>query len=103
MKFMKSNLKLVVGILALALSVAIFFIAMKAQNNLEQGDLNRWLSASDTRRTAAVKILSGTSENSDLVVSCISKMASMPDTGKVKVRDAASLCVVGIALRNNEN
>lgn len=106
MKIIKSNLKLIVGILALVLAAAIFFIAMKAQSNLEEGNLRAWLSASDSRRIAAVEILNGSKENSDLMVSCITKMASMSDSGKVKVRDAASLCSVGIALRsdnNNEN
>lgn len=103
MRLIKSNIKLLIGILALALAVSVFFIAMKSQSNLEEKTLNSWLSASDTRRMAAVEILTGTSENSELMISCISKMASMPDTGKVKVRDAASLCAAGIALRNNEN
>lgn len=101
MKFVKSNLKLVVGILALALAVSVFFIAMKAQSNLEEGNLRAWLSASDTRRAAAVEILSGTSDNSDLMIGCVSKMASMPDSGQVKVRDAVSLCSIGIALRDD--
>jgi hypothetical protein len=37
------------------------------------------------------------------MVACISKMASMSDSGKVKVRDAASLCSIGIELRGNNN
>jgi|APHig6443717817_1056837.scaffolds.fasta_scaffold00023_56 hypothetical protein len=103
MKIIKSNLKLVVGILALALAASVFFIAMKAQSNLEEGNLRSWLSASDSRRAVSVEILTGTKENSDLMVSCISKMASMPNSGKVKVRDAASLCSIGIELRSNNN
>lgn len=101
MKFVKSNLKLVVGVLALGLAVSVFFIAMKAQSNLEEGNLRAWLSASDTRRAAAVEILSGTTENSDLMIACVSKMASMPDSGQVKIRDAVSLCSIGIALRDD--
>jgi hypothetical protein len=101
MKFIKSHLKLAIGILALGLAVALFFIAMRAQSNLEEGTLQKWLSASDSRRIAAVQILSGSDENTDLLVSCISRMASMPDAVNVKVRDAASLCAVGIGLRRD--
>ncbi len=103
MKIIKSNLKLVVGILALVLSASVFFIAMKSQSNLEEGNLRAWLSASDTRRSAAVEILTGTKENTDMMVACITKMASMSDSGNVKVVDAASLCSVGIELRSNNN
>ena len=102
MNFIKSHIKLIIGILALGLAVFVFFMAMKSQNNLEESDLRAWLSASDTRRAAAVEILTGSSENSDLMVACISKMASLPDALKVKIRDAASLCAVGIALRENK-
>jgi hypothetical protein len=103
MKIIKSNLKLVVGILALVLAAYVFFIAMKAQSNLEERNLRAWLSASDSSREASVEILTGTKENSDLMIACISKMASMPDSGKVKIRDAAALCSVGIELRSNNN
>jgi hypothetical protein len=99
MNFIKSHAKLAVGILALGLAAFIFFASMKLQSNLEDGTLRNWLSASDSRRAAAVEMLLGTTENSELMTACVSKMAAMPDAGNIKVRDAASLCAVGIALR----
>jgi len=102
MNFIKTHIKFIIGILALGLVAFVFFVSMRTQNNLEEGELRNWLSASDSRRAAAVEILAGTSENTDLMVACISKMATLPEASKVKVRDAASLCAVGIALRDNK-
>jgi hypothetical protein len=99
MKFIKSHLKLTIGILALGLAAVLFFVAMQSQGNLEEGTLQKWLSASDSRRIAAAQILSGSDENTDLLVGCISRMAQMHDAANVKVRDAVSLCAVGITLK----
>lgn len=102
MNFIKTHIKLFVGILAIAMAVFVFFVSMKSQTNLEEGELRNWLSASDSRRIAAAEILTGTAENSELMVACISKMATLPEASKVKIRDAASLCAVGIALRETK-
>jgi hypothetical protein len=101
MNFIKTHIKFIIGILALGLVAVVFFISMKPQD-LETGDLRAWMSASNSRREAAVEILTGSQENIGMMVACIDKMATLPDSGKVKVRDAASLCAVGIALRDNK-
>ncbi|MCL2339271.1 MAG: hypothetical protein FWC51_04970 [Proteobacteria bacterium] len=101
MNFIKTHFKLLIGIAALGLVAVVFFVSMKPQD-LETGDLHAWLSASESRRAAAVEILTGSTNNVDLTVACINKMASLPDAGKVKVKDAAALCAVGIALQDNK-
>ncbi|MCL2017397.1 MAG: hypothetical protein FWG80_01300 [Alphaproteobacteria bacterium] len=100
MNFIKIHLKLIIGILALGMVAAMFFMSMKP-SDLEEGDLRAWLSATSARRQAAIEILTGGSENIGIMVACIDRMAGLPESGKVKVRDAASLCAVGIALREN--
>jgi len=66
---------------------------------LETGELKDWASSANDRRLAAVKILTGSDENSDIMVACITRMSALPDASKMKVKDAASLCAVGVALR----
>ena len=101
MKFIKRNFIFVVGLAVLVLTAFIFFSGMKAQSNLEDGELRAWKSASEARRVAAVKILTGSEENNDIMVACLDKMAILPDSGTVKIRDAASLCLTGIMLKDN--
>ena len=101
MNFIKAHVKLTVGILALLLVAVIFAFGMKSAN-LENGELKDWASSSNDRRVAAVKILTGSDENSEIMVACLNRMAALPDASKMKVKDAASLCAVGVALKGNE-
>ena len=101
MNFVKIHLKLIVGILALGLAASVFFMSMKP-NDLEEGDLRAWRAAPAARRQTAVEILTGGSENLDIMVACIDRVAALHDSGKMKVRDAASLCAAGIALKENK-
>ncbi|MCL2749364.1 MAG: hypothetical protein FWE50_04810 [Alphaproteobacteria bacterium] len=101
MNFIKAHTKLVVGIAALLLVAVIFAFSMKS-TNLENGELRDWASSSNDRRTAAVKILTGSDENSEIMVACINRMTTLPDASNMKVKYAASLCAVGVALREDK-
>lgn len=100
MTLAKKYLKLIIGIAALILVAIIFVITLKS-SGLENGDLRDWRSASESRRTAAVKILDGSEANVQVLSDCISRMSDLPDSSRVKVRDAAALCSIGIALKDN--
>lgn len=100
MKFLKKYLKFFIGIAALVLVFVVFVMTQRSEN-LETATLKKWPSASLERRIAAAKILTGTDQNADLIVRCIDKIAAMPDSGEMEIRDAASLCYTGIQLREN--
>ena len=101
-KFIKTNFKLIVGILALLLIAFSFFMTMRPAR-MEEGDLRTWQSATQARRAVAVEILTGSRENVELMVTCIDTIASLPESGRMQIRDAASLCAMGIALNNMNN
>lgn len=100
MKTIKKYLKIYIGIVALLLCGAVFFFIQRA-SDLENGNIRNWISASAEQRMAAVKILIGGEEHGDLMVACMDKIATLPDSGEMAVRDAASLCYTGIQLREN--
>ncbi|HNY25283.1 MAG TPA: hypothetical protein PKJ33_01915 [Alphaproteobacteria bacterium] len=96
----KKHFKLVIGISALILFAVIFFFYHKA-SNLENNSMRNWATASEERRAAAVKILTGTDENTELMVQCMDKVANLPNSADMSVRDATSLCFMGVKLKNN--
>ena len=100
MKFIKKYFKLFVGVCVLIMSVLVFFFAKRSET-LEIGTLKDWRTAAIDRRTAAVKILTASEENIDILVACINKISSMPDSGEMAVRDAMSLCQTGVKLQQN--
>lgn len=100
MKFVKKYFKLFIGICVLIMVVLVFFFAKRGES-LEIGTLKDWRSASIDRRVASVQILTASEENNDILVACIDKISSLPDSGEMAVRDAISLCQTGLKLQQN--
>jgi len=100
MSFFKKYLKILIGIAALILVFTIFIMTQRSEN-LETASLKKWPAASLERRTAAVKILTGTDQNAELIVQCVDKIAALPESGEMAIRDAASLCYTGVQIKEN--
>lgn len=100
MNFIKKYLKLFIGIGVLILVLVTFFFA-KRSSVLETASLKDWRAASLDRRMAAAQIMTGADKHIDLLVACVDKMATLPESGEMAVRDAASLCQTGIILKEN--
>lgn len=101
-KILKANLKFLIGVAVLLLATFVF-IQMQTSTKLETGNLDNWNAAPRERRIAAVKILTADDENTELVVACVNKMASLPDARTQTVRDAVEICFLGIKLKSHTN
>lgn len=100
-KFIKKYLKFIIGVCVLLCVVFAFVTMPRKSTSLETAKLKDWRAASLERRIAAAKILTATDTNLDLLVACVDKMATLPDSADMPVRDAAELCFVGIKLKDN--
>jgi hypothetical protein len=101
MAFVRKNVLFIVGIAVLLLVGITFFATMKAEGSLEDGSLSKWRGAAESRRIAAVKILTGSEQNNEIMVACLDKMALLPESGTLKIKDAAALCLTGVLLKDN--
>ena len=97
---MKFVLKFLLGI-AVLLTVFFVFFYTQQSNDLSAGNLKNWASASSDQRVAAVKVAVAGDGDIDLIVACVNKMATLPDSHEMIVRDAISLCYTGIVLKEN--
>lgn len=100
MNFIKKYLKFFIGIAVLILVIIVFAFAMRT-SDLENANLKKWRSSDLTRRMTAVQILSASDENLELLVQCVDKIATLPDSGDMAVRDAVALCYTGIQVNQN--
>ncbi len=100
MKFVKKYLKIFIGVAVLILAIVVFFFAMRT-SNLENASLRKWRAADLNRRMAAAQILSASDANLDLLVKCVDKIAALPESGDMMVRDAVTLCNMGIIMNEN--
>ena len=97
---MKFVLKFVLGI---AVLMAVFFVFFHGQNSskLEKGSLKHWLSASTDQRVAAVKVAVAGDGDIDLIVACVNKIASLPNSSEMDVTTAIVLCHTGNVVKEN--
>lgn len=101
MKNVKLILKLFIGVAALLLVMVVFSCTLR-KGNLETDNLKAWRAASLDRRAAAVRMLTATDDNTELMVACVDKIATLPDSGEMAVRDAVSLCYTGAQIKQNQ-
>lgn len=97
---MKSVLKFILGIAVLLAAIFIFFRSQNS-NSLDKGTLKHWLSASNDQRVAAVKVAVAGEGDIDLVVACVNKIASLPDSNEMDVTTAIVLCHTGNVVKEN--
>lgn len=100
MEFFKKHLKFIIGVAVLILFIVTFSFVMKS-GDLENSNLRKWRSADLSTRTATAQVLSASDENLELLVQCVDKIASLPDSGEMSVRDAVALCYTGIQVNKN--
>lgn len=99
MKFLKTALVFLIGVGVLIMAI-MFFAQSQKTTSLESGTLKHWPSASFDRRVAAVKILTATEKDNEMIVKCVDKMATLPDSETMAVRDAVNLCFAGMQLKD---
>lgn len=100
MKVLKRILLFMIGIGAIITAIVLFSGSMRP-TDLENGTLHDWVSASVERRTTAIKILTATDTDTEILVACVDKIATLPDSAQMAVRDATSLCYTGMQIREN--
>lgn len=97
---LKKYIKFIIGAAVLVLVGVAFFLIMRS-SDLESGTMRNWRAASAARRETTVKILTGGEEHTELMMQCMDKIATLPDSFEMPIKDAASLCFMGIQLKEN--
>ena len=101
-RFIKTFWKFFVGIGVLLLAVLVFTQTRKTIS-LETGKLSDWQKSAVERKMTAVKVLTASNDNLELLVKCVDKIATLPDSADMPVRDATELCFMGIKLKDTIN
>ena len=100
-KIIVRSIVFVVGVGVLLMAIFVFFTLPRQDAALESAQLKDWHGATVERRIAAAKVLTASESNLELLVACVDKMATLPDSADMPVRDAMELCFVGIQLKNS--
>jgi len=101
----KRVIKVSVALCLLILLVVLGFF-VKHIYTFENANMKKWLSLSEQQRVLTLKRVMpnfDSLEDQDLLIQCITKIAQLPDSQTMDIRDAASLCYNGIKINSGEN
>ena len=98
----KLFIKISIVICVLSIFVILGFF-VKPIRTFENYHMKKWTSLSEQDRIITVQKVILNAEDQDLLINCITKIASLPDSNTMIIHDAAVLCYNGIKLNTNQS
>ncbi len=76
----------------------LFFV--KHKHSFENSNMGKWAILSETQRVETLQKIIPNIENQDLLLACMNKIATLPESSNMIIQSAASLCHNGIKLNS---
>jgi len=95
------QIKMFIKILIVILVFAIFVVLglfIKPIRTFENSHMKKWLSLSQQEKITTVQRIVPNTENQDLLIDCVTKIAELSNSNEMIVHDAVVLCYNGIKL-----
>ena len=93
------KISIVVFVLAVFIILGLF---VKPIRTFENAHMKKWLSLSEQEKITTIQRIVPNADNQDLLLSCVTKIAELPNSNEMVVHDAVVLCYNGIKI-NLEN
>ena len=100
---LKRVVKISLAVCVLVLLIVLGFF-VKHNYTFENASMKKWLSLSESQQTQTIgRVIPEfkNMENQELLIQCITKIAMLPDSENMDIRDAASLCYNGIKINSD--
>jgi len=81
--------------------IILFFVLgvfVKHTHSFENSNMKTWVSLSETQRLDTLHKIIPNIENIDLMLACMNKITTLPESSNMVIQSAASLCYNGIKL-----
>lgn len=90
--------------MSVAFGLVILFIFLgffvKHKRSFENSNMGKWAALSDTQRIETLQKIIPNIEDQDLLLACMDKIATLPESSNMIIQSAASLCYNGIKLNS---
>lgn len=98
-KLQQVKLFIKVAIIVVILFVFIVLgIFVRPTTSFENSSMKKWLALNEDQRVSTVERVVKNTENQDLLIKCVNKIADLPDSEDMLIRDAIVLCYGGIQM-----
>ena len=94
-QIIKRICKIFIAIVVLGLLIVLGFF-VKHNHTFEKSDMSKWLTLSEKQRVTTMNRVVESPENPELLIKCVTKIAQLPDSDKMEIRDAIAICYDGI-------
>lgn len=84
-----------VGLLVVLIVLGVF---VKSKQTFENSNTKKWLNLSPTQQIDTVHKVVSDVDDMDLLLDCVTKIANLPDSDTMDIRDAVALCYNGIKM-----
>lgn len=78
-----------------------FFV--KHKRSFENSNMGKWIALTDLQRIETLQKIIPNIEDQDLLLACMNKIATLPESSDMIIQSAASLCHAGIKLNSGSN
>lgn len=95
------KIKLFIKISIVVFVVGVFIVLgffVKPNQYFENSNMKKWILLSDAQKINTLNNILKDDSNQELLIQCIDKIATLPDSGEMQIRDAVALCYTGIKL-----
>lgn len=100
-KFQKIKRIIKIGVASGLLLLFIFLgFFVKHKRSFENSNMSKWATLSDTQRIETLQKIIPIIEDQDLLLACMNKIATLPESSNMIIQSAASLCHNGIKLNS---
>jgi len=102
----ESKIRLIKRILKVSIATVVLLVLVilgffvNYTYTFENSDMKKWLELTDEQRTKTVKRVIPKLEDDALLIQCVTKIAELPDSEKMDIRDAVALCYNGIKINS---
>ncbi|MBR5904189.1 MAG: hypothetical protein IKZ49_01490 [Alphaproteobacteria bacterium] len=87
----------------LVLLLIVLGIFVRPVRTFENSHLPKWLNLSDSERIATLHKVVKNSDYDDIILQCVTKIATFPESNEMVIRYAISFCYNGIKLNASED
>ena len=91
---------IVVTVLLVFVVLGIF---IHPSRTFENAHMKKWLALSEFQQIETIERIIKDDTNQELLIKCVTKIANLPHSNEMLIRDAASLCYDGIKINAAKN
>ena len=96
--FIKASI--IIGVLSVFIILGIF---VRPSSTFENARMKKWLVLDEQQHISTIQRVIKNTDNQELLLKCVDKIAQLPDANEMLIRDAIVICHNGIQMNAQSN